>query len=261
MRTIISTTWFKDMLVSGIMGIDYTPIEGTTINEYLDIPINDNGGKPVISHYTLGISKLAADAFLDGIEHSPIDITLYEMVPLLLIDQNVRELTTSERAEYSLIKELEINGTMYTACYAKRIDTISNNTRLYKVNYDDVNEKYDLDVFKFTDGTLGKPIPKLGKDYMFDNNVPSIALSSTLSIILSLKDIDNLANVLSILYPNSSEYITDRIFEVGIVASNADEGYYQHTHYCKVNKFLNSLTLDNNNIAELDIGSMSPVNI
>jgi len=261
MRTIIDTVYFQGMMVSNIMGNTYRPIQGTTINEYLNIPIVETDGNPSITHYTLGLAKIEQEAVLDSLEHSPLDITLYNMIPLLMVEKDVDILTPAEESEYDLGKELVVDGKTYMVYYAKKLDNKDTRTSLYDVKWDGESNKYDIKLFKFEDSMLGKPTPKPGKDYVFDNSQPSVAVSSTVSVSLSLKDVDNIKKVITILYPNSTSLITDRIFEVGIVASNKDSGYYQHTHYKKVNKLINSLTLEGNTITGLDIGAMSPINI
>jgi len=260
MRTIIETVYLQDMLVSGIMGITYSPRDGTTINEYLDIDIVVKDKAPKISHYTIGISTNELDATIDTIEHSPIDITLYEQIPLLLVDKDIG-LTPTEEAEYDLKKEIIKNNKTYIACYAKKLNSVSNKTDMLSVEYNATNGTYSIDDFKYNTNELGKPSIKQGKDYTFSNESRSVAISSLVSVALSLKDVENILNSIEVLYANETAFIKNKILEVGIVASNDKNGYYQHTHYVKVNKFFNTLTLKDNNILDIDIGNMSPVNI
>jgi len=261
MKTIIETVYLQDMLTSGILGITYKPKEGTTLNSYLDIPPVTTTGVPKIGYYTVGISSKSMDSQIEGIEHSPLDITLFEQIPLKM--KNIAEggFSNAEIAVYGLIKEKVVNGITYLAAYAKRIDSVPTATSMKEVILKD-DGLYDISPFKFKDGSLGKPVPKKPKDYVFLDTTPSVAVSASLQISFSLQDVVDIKNSIKVLYGEENiNYILDKVTELGIVASNASDGYYQHTHYIKINRLLNALTLESNKVFDLDIGAMAPINI
>ena len=259
MRRVIETIYLQSILTNSIMGLPNNPIAGTTLNEYLDLPILVYTGTPTITYYTLGIIKKELEGEIDSIEHSPLDVTLYEHIPLLIVAKEIG-LSAEQLNEYGLIKDIVVEGVEYIACYSKRIDGLGTHTDVLSVNYDNVNNKYKIDNFTFTEDMIGKPTPKPSKDYVFNIESPSIAVSSKLNISLSTVEVDNIKHVLDTMY-DSEVYLTDRISEVGIVANNEKDGYFQHTHYVKVNKYFSNLTLDKNHIIDLDIGGMIPINL
>lgn len=259
MRTVIDTIYFKDILLNKALGSNYIPMPGTTINEQLNISVDATDGSTSIKYYTVGLTTIETLADIDSIEHSPVDTVLYEQIPLYIVDSTTG-LSAYDRTQYGLIKNIVKDGVNYDACYAKRIDAIPTNTSVYDVNFDAITDLYEITPFSNANDRLGKPTPKIGKDYIFSPDAPSVAVSAVLTIVMSLEDVGRLSHVIEKLYYDS-DLITDRIFEIGVVANNKDNGFFVHTHYLKINALLDTLTETSNQVYRLDLGSMIPVNV
>lgn len=130
MKTVVNTLWSSDLLTSQRIGSPYEPDPYTTVNEALEIAVNEKirpGDYPQLGLLVIGIGGHAGTVGVDNIpitvplDHKVNDAITFKPIPFV-IRPKAEDLTKEQRTRYALRKELSVQGKSYYAYYGRRLD-------------------------------------------------------------------------------------------------------------------------------------------
>ena len=124
-RSSQRTLYMCDIDLHRQLGVPYTPLVNTTLNEKFSVLINEDiptDTYPKLVGYVIGIGGTVNIEGYEGYtfnEHSPVDGALFEHIPFVMREVTA-DLSDEERSKYRLRTIETINNTQY-ACYYMRV--------------------------------------------------------------------------------------------------------------------------------------------
>lgn len=119
-----------------------TLVENSTINERLQVQAGvapSSAERMKIAYMGIGIGALSYEAGTDGLvitkykQHKATDVNLFKPVPFVL-RLITNDLTSAQRANYAMRKQVEYNGNQYYAYYLKRFDATNQAVTMQLMN-------------------------------------------------------------------------------------------------------------------------------
>lgn len=221
MRKITRTIMGSKLQTELLLGLNYTHVENTTLNEKFDIQADvlpPAGTMPKVRYFCIGNgghrNETGADAFpyTTAIQHDVGDAALYRHTPFLIRTPD-NDLDNTARANYGLRKEITVNGTPYIAYYLKRLDfTDAEVALLHNVVTDGVVTSTP---YIPTTANLSPTPPELPATGVVTTDGDYLSSSAILKLAMSSIDVEEYVNAITILYDNPAYAV---ISEIGLVA-------------------------------------------
>lgn len=200
-----------------MIGAPYTPLPGSTLNEYYNVnTVSKTAGTPTLGYFGLGLrydDLFGNDTLtMEDITKNPDDVLPERPVPFLAVKKSIG-LTSNQRSQYRLIVEKIINGDRYLLCYLRKLPVLSSKSGVYDVRY--VNGKYQVDRITYIDPTAHHGV--VVKEELFGEDYRYLAYSRNVPITLTTAEINNIKTAIDLLYPNQPDDIKYGIGEVMLV--------------------------------------------
>ena len=204
-----------------MLGLPYTPLVNTTLNEKFDIVKKvDIPPRPYPTTNVLVIGTLfkEQDTTLTRLNlktspHSPLDAALYNHLPFYI--RKVSELNDYPPSDrYVLRKNIVLDNEEYLVCYGYYVDDI-----IYKgdiVKYANINNEYtNITKIDTNDGSFLNP--DLKANLALEKNIEEyLGNFFKLYFFFSKDEITEIQHAFDVLYPNED---VRRINEVGVCSS------------------------------------------
>lgn len=204
-----------------LLGLPYTPVDHTTLNELFDVQsgvVAPNGVAPTMQYLAIGDGGHQDATTSDGlsypmlVNHGPRDCALINHIPFVLREVT-DDLGSAQQSQYGLRKAVTINGTNYYAYYLRKIDLTNVNVDLLQNTVSDgtttstpwVPTTANLHPNPVLPSSTG--VVTASGDY--------VSVQTILTVTLSESDIAELLNVAQIMHGNSNAAI---ISEAALVA-------------------------------------------
>ena len=204
-----------------LLGLPYTPVENTTLNEKYDVfpDLQPNATDvPRVRYFCIGKgghrNATGADGhpYVSPVQHSPGDAALYDALPFLLRLPN-NDLTAGEREKYAMRKIITVNGQQYVAYYLKRLDTVGVNAQML---YNSVaNNVTTTTPFVPSGANLNPTQPAIPATGVVTTTGDYLSTSAILDLDFTAQDVAELIEVCRIMYDNELYAV---ISEIGLVA-------------------------------------------
>lgn len=228
-------------------GLDYTPLEHTTLNEKFNIKPNEDYPSiryPLLNILTIGCGDYTNNTSgndrlnLKSSPHKPINSSLFNHVPFYL--RPVSDFNNyPPSVKLRLHKKIFIGGVEYNAYYGYSISNFDSNDKI--LMYSNIESTYarisELDL-KTVD--ILNPTPK----YDVDLNNSNTYISDFIKVytFLSLTEIIDIIYAFNILYPDEPKVIT----EIGVCTSKEDNSGTEVVNYMTQMAYLLDVKLDLN---------------
>lgn len=263
---IVRTAYNVGLETCKMLGATYTPLLGSTLNEYFrrTVAVSDID-TPVIKYFGLGLrfDDLIVDRGLTAkdISRDPLDILPERPIPFLAVRKSIG-LTSTERASYRMIVEEAIGDETYILCYLKEIGSSVNKNGYFDISMVDSNYTAKQRSSVSIDDLNHNPIEKLN---LYKDNFKYVGYSHSIAISLTQVEIENIKLAINLLYPNEAGDIDNHIGEVMLVSgvdvktdSGTEVGMAQSAYFFGVNFALNNLTAneEETNLMNVDLGAM-----
>ena len=214
------TLFGVDLQLTQLLGKDYNPHPGTTLNQLLGVLPTETipkGKYPLLRYFCVGIggTGITADAVNYPYNyHSPLDAGLFQMVPFVLREPS-NDISYSERRNYRLRASIRINGVSYVGYYLKRVDM--DRDIIISDNFDQISRRDNVETFNeySLDGKdllHPTPITKLGK--VLSTNSSYVIKSAKFVCRLTSYEMDELRKAINVIKPDSN------ITEIGLVTAH-----------------------------------------
>ncbi len=219
MESVVRTIFGSYLQSCELLGISHDIKEFTTLNEKFAIQSGvaiPPGTYPKVQYFCIGNGGHQMTMGADNIpltkinQHKATDAALFKHLPFALrtIDN---DLTSTERANYALRKEVVYNGTTYIAYYLRRIDMTG---VVSEIDYRSVlNGVITSTPYVPSIGSLS-PVPAIinntGVNVLAGDYITTTAM---VTVSFSPEDIAELLNVANIIYANEDYAI---ISEIGL---------------------------------------------
>jgi hypothetical protein len=223
LKIATKTIYANKLSVDKEFNTPYVPIDGTTLNEKYGLSNLRPNKYPTINYFMIGlpVTDIVVNNKADytNINHLPIDVDLFRPIPFLMKSVTLG-ITEEDRIKYRIIVQKEINGITYNLFYAKRIDNISTNDKLFKIERE--NNVDSMEMFNPLEGNINNPTPIVYED-LYPNTLKFIAFSKRIDISISKTELENIRDNIEILYPNLDASIKDTLGEISLIQSIEDE--------------------------------------
>jgi len=250
------------------MGLPYTPLKNTTINEHLKIYTDyklPKGTYPTINYITIGVGGLSvindSNDVLNVSTHTGDHAILFKQIPFRLVPV-IADLDNEERLLYRLRKEIDINGETYVAYYLKVLDDDIKNGTIMHMSYNiDEDDKPELKPFNTESIDVLRPKPMSNNTSIGDTNNYLIKVSTVSSIFTKI-ELEGVKETLELL-----GYEEDSITEIGICSGyDIDIGGFTESistqimyHEAVDYNIQNIIELDEDILNVFDIGGVEPI--
>lgn len=218
---ITRTVYGSRLQTMQFLGLPYTHLENTTLNEKFNIHpgvVPANAAIPRVRYYCIGNGGHRNQMGTDGqpytspIKHSASDAALYKHLPFVL-RRPTEDLDPTTRARYGLRRLETINNQQYVAYYLRRIDMSNVVTQLM------TNTKQDgitsSTPFVPTGANLNPTPQAIPPTGVVTTDGTTLSASAVLSLSFTENDVSELMEAVNILYDNPYYGV---ISEVGLVA-------------------------------------------
>lgn len=221
MRIITRTIFGSRLQTAMLLGLPYTQIANTTLNEKFGIQsgvVPDNQAVPRVRYFAIGNgghrNLVGGDGqpYTSPVQHSASDAALYKHLPFLLREPT-SDLTTIERQRYALRKQIVVGGENYIAYYLKRLDLTG---VVPEMKHNTVTDGVTTSVpFVPTGANLNPVAPTIPSTGVTSTNGDYLSASAMLNLNFTAEDVAELINVAEIMYDNALYAV---ISEIGLVA-------------------------------------------
>lgn len=221
MRKITRTIMGSKLQTEQLLGMPYTHVENTTLNEKFAIQADvlpNAGQMPSVRYFCIGNgghrNESGADGFpfTSAIQHDVGDAALYRHLPFIIrpIDE---DLDNIERANYRLRKVIQIAGADYVAYYAKKLDFTDAEVEL---KHNTINDGVITSVpYIPTSANLNPVPPALPATGVVTTDGDYLSSSAILKLAMEAIDVAELVNVATVMFDNPAYAV---ISEIGLVA-------------------------------------------
>lgn len=222
MKRITRTVYGARLQTSHLLGLPYTHIPNTTLNEKFDVQsgvLPANGDLPTTLYYAVGKGGHRVETGADGkpyispIQHLARDAALYEHVPFIVRDLD-DDLDVITRQKYAMRKIITVGGQQYIAYYLKRLDLSTATADL--LNNEVVDGVVNSVPFVPTGANLNPEPPAIPSTGSVTTSGTYLSTSSVVRLDFTAQDVAEYVNVARLLYNNELMAV---ISEVGLVAA------------------------------------------
>ncbi len=221
MRKITRTIYGSKLQTEMLLGLNYTFIPNTTLNEKFDIQAGVQppaGTMPRVRYFCIGNGGHRNGTGADGfpyttpIQHDVADAALYRHLPFLVRPAG-EDLDATTRAKYGLRKEIVVNGRNYIAYYLKRMDFTDTEIQML---HNSVNDGVVASTpFVPTAANLNPTPPAIPATGAVSTDGDYLSSSAILRLSMSAADVAELINACEILFGNPDYAV---ISEIALVA-------------------------------------------
>lgn len=221
MRKITRTIMGSKLQTELLLGLPYTHLPNTTLNEKFDIQAGVEpaaGTMPKVKYFCIGNGGHRNDTGADGfpfstaIQHDVGDAALYRHLPFLIRTPD-NDLDSVTRGNYGLRKEIVVNGTTYVAYYLKRLDFTDAEVELLHNSVTDGT--VTSTPYVPTSANLNPVPPAIPNTGVITTDGDYLSSSAILKLAMSADDVAELVNVAQTLYDNENYAV---VSEIGLVA-------------------------------------------
>lgn len=221
METIVPTVYSSHLTISRKLGVNYTPLTNTTLNEKFNIGtgiVLGSNTYPKFNCFVIGNGGhyVAEDSNGNKIPkvmyHNPTDAALYNHIPFILRPVN-NDLSPVERSNYRLRKIITIGTNDYIAYYAKKIDTSS--ITINMENISKVSNQFTSTTFTPDSSNLSPSIPSLDPTHTVGPEADYIGVNINIDLSITTAEMTEIRNACAIIYNDANMAV---ISEMGICA-------------------------------------------
>jgi len=194
---------------------EYQPLVNTTLNEKFDILPGQEipaGQYPKLNYLVIGIggAEVVTGNDYKFSRHKPTDAALFQHIPFVIRTAD-NDLLPGDQAKYRLRRTENIGGTEYVCYYMKIIEDFIMRDEVYQINAGvDFNS---LTIFDTNTENILEPTPRNISDPVDTINNNYVAVTVKLDFILSVEELNEIENAMTIKYGTVS-----KLTEIGIVS-------------------------------------------
>ncbi len=218
---ITRTVYGSRLQTMQLLGLPYTPLANSTLNEKFDIQSGvspANGALPRVRYYVIGNGGHRNQTGSDGhpytypIKHSAADAALFKHLPFV-IRKPSEDLDATTRAKYCLRRLETIRGVQYVVYYGRRMDMSNVVPQLL------TNTKIDgvttSSPFVPSGANLNPVAPVVPPTGVVSTDGTTLSASAVLALGMTENDVAEFLNGVNILFDNVYYGV---ISEIGLVA-------------------------------------------
>jgi len=217
MENITRTIYSSYLQTSLLMGLPFTVMPNTTLNEKFGVqsgivPAVD--AIPTMQYFAIGNGGHRMSVGANGltktepVQHRGTDAALYNHIPFVLRDI-ANDIDATERAKYALRRKEVHNGVNYIAYYLKRLPLSGVIADMEFISV--ANGVQSVSAFEANSLNLNPVPPDLSSTGVNIVTGDYVAASAKITIQLTSTEVDELLNVASVLYDDSSFAIISEI--------------------------------------------------
>lgn len=219
MDYVTPTIFSAQYLATTLLGKQYTPITGSTLNDKWNIansvtPIASE--RPVMKYlaignggHTVSSTNGSAPYVINPITHKPNHVALYNHIPWV-IRPATNDLSATDRDKYRMRVQITAGGTDYIAYYLKVLDTSASMPAIQKVIWNNAGK--NTSVFAASDAILN-PTPTTLTGSQQTSTDEYVSVDTSITILFDSATVSEIQNATNIIY-GVSDY--DIISEVGL---------------------------------------------
>lgn len=263
---MIRTLYNEALETAKMLGVSYTPLPGTTLNEKhaLDVIPDNANDLPALRYYGFGLKYddvVDNGVNIDNMEHSVLDGDLFIPIPFKVVPTN-EGLTEADVNTYRLRVKKTIDGKEYYLCYLKYIPAVAEGDY---IEAERIEDTFNLSLLSVNSNVL-TPTPSDPVESHL-THLRYVAYSTPVTLTITPEEASNMIKAVDILYPErrlSDRYtISDVMLVSGVegkVDNIPDAAKLQAGFFHKANTPTSVVDLYSNvtNTVTIELGGMAP---